>query len=78
MKCRRVERYLALYISDDLTRDEKAELGEEIQKYRKGLTPLIVPITLLRHFTRKYDVTYLRDQAYLDPHPVELKLRNHA
>jgi len=27
---------------------------------------------------RKYDEPYLKTQTYLDPHPVELKLRNHA
>ena len=43
-----------------------------------GLVPLIVPITLLNHYVRKYDEPYLREQVYLHPHPVELKLRNHV
>jgi uncharacterized protein YbgA (DUF1722 family) len=37
-----------------------------------------VPATLLRHYIRKYGVEYLADQSYFNPHPVELKLRNHA
>jgi uncharacterized protein YbgA (DUF1722 family)/uncharacterized protein YbbK (DUF523 family) len=66
------------YFKKMLTAGEKAELNEVIDHYRLGLVPLIVPITLLVHYTRKYDVAYLHDQAYLTPHPIELKLRNHA
>ena len=66
------------YFKTVLTAGEKAELLEVIDHYRLGLVPLIVPVTLLTHYTRKYDVAYLREQAYLHPHPVELKLRNHA
>ncbi|MYL83523.1 DUF1722 domain-containing protein [Desulfovibrio aerotolerans] len=66
------------YFKTILTADEKVELNEVIDNYRLGLVPLIVPITLLGHYTRKYDVAYLKDQAYLTPHPIELKLRNHA
>lgn len=40
--------------------------------------PLIVPVTLFNHYARKYRVSTLVDQAYLNPHPLELKLRNHA
>ena len=54
------------------------ELLEIIQKYREGLVPLIVPATLINHYVRKYDQPYLRDQVYLQPHPIALKLRNHA
>ncbi|MHC1789643.1 YbgA family protein [Solidesulfovibrio sp.] len=66
------------YFKKMLTAGEKAELNEVIDNYRLGLVPLIVPITLLLHYTRKYDVAYLKEQAYLTPHPIELKLRNHA
>jgi uncharacterized protein YbgA (DUF1722 family)/uncharacterized protein YbbK (DUF523 family) len=66
------------YFKKMLTADEKAELNDIIATYRLGLVPLIVPVTLIAHFTRKYDVAYLKEQLYLAPHPVELKLRNHA
>jgi len=49
-----------------------------IQSYRAGLVPLIVPITLLNHYIRKFGEPYLASQTYLNPHPIELKLRNHA
>ena len=40
--------------------------------------PLIVPVTLIRHYVRKFGEQYLLRQHYLDPHPVELMLRNHV
>lgn len=61
-----------------LSSDEKRELLEIIEQYREGHLPLIVPITLLNHYVRKYDPPYLSDQYYLKPHPIELQLRNHA
>ncbi|MEI6668741.1 MAG: DUF523 and DUF1722 domain-containing protein [Acidobacteriota bacterium] len=58
--------------------DDRAELLASIEDYRRGLIPLIVPITLLKHHVRVHGVTYLVDQVYLDPHPKELMLRNHV
>jgi len=58
--------------------DEKRELVETIENYRKGHIPLIVPVTLMSHYVRKYDEPYLKDQFFLHPHPLELQLRNHV
>jgi uncharacterized protein YbgA (DUF1722 family)/uncharacterized protein YbbK (DUF523 family) len=66
------------YFKKQLNHDEKLELLEVIDAYRLGLTPLIVPVTLMRHYVRKYDQPYLKEQIYLNPHPLELQLRNHA
>ncbi len=66
------------YFKKQLTPDEKREILEIIDDYTAGHIPLIVPVTLLNHFVRKYGEEYLAGQAYLHPHPVELKLRNHA
>lgn len=66
------------YFKRDITPDEKQELLEVIGSYRKGIVPLIVPITLLGHYVRKYKPPYLLNQHYLEPHPVELALRNHV
>ena len=57
--------------------DERLELAEAIAAYRAGLTPLIVPVTLVAHHVRRHKVAYLADQTYLRPHPLELKLRNY-
>jgi len=66
------------YFKKDLSQDEKAELREVIDSYAQELLPLIVPVTLINHFVRKYEQPYLREQYYLNPHPLELKLRNHV
>jgi uncharacterized protein YbgA (DUF1722 family)/uncharacterized protein YbbK (DUF523 family) len=66
------------YFKNVLSGDEKQELLEVIERFRNHYVPLIVPITLMNHYVRKYDEPYLRNQYYLNPHPMELKLRNHA
>ncbi|RJP78741.1 MAG: DUF1722 domain-containing protein [Desulfobacteraceae bacterium] len=63
------------YFKKQLTGDEKKELLEIIDEYRIGNAPLLVPITLINHYIRKYEQPYLSRQVYLKPHPVELKLR---
>jgi uncharacterized protein YbgA (DUF1722 family)/uncharacterized protein YbbK (DUF523 family) len=66
------------YFKKVLTKDEKQELLEVISRYRERLIPLIVPVTLVAHYVRKYRVSYLERQVFLHPHPVELMLRNHV
>ena len=66
------------YFKEQLSADEKKELLEILDHYQKGLVPLIVPITLIGHYVRKYDQPYLKQQTYLNPHPLELQLRNHV
>ena len=66
------------YFKRRLSRDEKQELLEVLDGYRREHVPLIVPVTLLNHYVRKYDEPYLKQQVYLNPHPLALKLRNHA
>jgi len=66
------------YFKKKISADAKNELLEVIEDYHRELVPLIVPVTLINHYTRLYNEAYLQDQVYLNPHPVELKLRNHA
>ena len=61
-----------------LSPDERKELQDVIGDYHKGLTPLIVPATLIKHYVSRFDVAYLKNQIYLHPHPKELMLRNHV
>jgi uncharacterized protein YbgA (DUF1722 family)/uncharacterized protein YbbK (DUF523 family) len=70
--------HLLGYFKKQLTADEKQELLEIIERYGKEYVPLIVPVSLINHYVRKYRQPYLQQQVYLNPHPVELKLRNHA
>jgi uncharacterized protein YbgA (DUF1722 family)/uncharacterized protein YbbK (DUF523 family) len=66
------------YFKKQLSADEKQELLDVLDQYRREYVPLIVPVTLLNHYIRKYDQPYLKQQVYLRPHPIALKLRNHA
>jgi len=66
------------YFKEQLSSDEKQELLEVIDRYRQEYIPLIVPVTLMNHYVRKYNQPYLKEQVYLNPHPMELQLRNHV
>ena len=66
------------YFKKLISADEKQELLSVLNQFHEGLVPLIVPITLLNHYIRKFKEPYLNRQYYLNPHPLELKLRNHA
>lgn len=66
------------YFKKIISADEKKEMLELIDQYKNEHIPLIVPVTLINHFVRKYGVEYLANQLYLHPHSIELKLHNHA
>lgn len=66
------------YFKKQLSPDEKQEILEILDQFKQKYLPLIVPITLFNHYVRKYDQPYLKSQVYLNPHPAELGLRNHA
>ena len=77
-KTANVLQHMMGYFKKQLSADEKQELIDIIHHYRQEYVPLIVPITLMNHYVRKYDQPYLKEQYYLHPHPVELQLRNHV
>jgi uncharacterized protein YbgA (DUF1722 family)/uncharacterized protein YbbK (DUF523 family) len=66
------------YLRKQLDKESVKEVSGLIEDYRRGLAPLIVPITLVRHYVRLFKIEYLSGQLYLDPHPKELMLRNHV
>lgn len=66
------------YFKKNLTADEKLECLGQIDHYAAQRVPLLVPLTLLDHYVRKYNQDYLKQQTYLSPAPLELKLRNHV
>jgi uncharacterized protein YbgA (DUF1722 family)/uncharacterized protein YbbK (DUF523 family) len=70
--------HMAGHLKKVLDPASKQELAACIDDYRRGLLPLIVPITLLRHHVRAHGIAYLAGQTYLEPHPRELMLRNHV
>lgn len=66
------------YFRKSLLQDDKEELIGVIEDYHKGYVPLIVPLVLINHYVRKFNEPYMKDQFYLNPHPIELMLRNHV
>jgi uncharacterized protein YbgA (DUF1722 family)/uncharacterized protein YbbK (DUF523 family) len=77
-KHQNVMHHILGYFKKELDSDEKTEIISIIDKYKADHYPLIVPITLLNHYVRKYRKPYLEEQYYLNPHPMELNLRNHV
>jgi uncharacterized protein YbgA (DUF1722 family) len=73
-----VLQHAAGHLKKLLDAGSRAELAELIHDYRKGLVPLVVPLTLIGHHVRFHDVDYLKGQSFLEPHPKELMLRNHV
>ena len=73
-----VLQHMAGYLRPHLDEASRGELLSLVEDYRRGLVPLIVPLTLIRHYVRRFEIPYLRGQVYLEPHPKELMLRNHV
>jgi uncharacterized protein YbgA (DUF1722 family)/uncharacterized protein YbbK (DUF523 family) len=69
--------HMAGHLRHKLDAGDRAELRALVEDYRRGLVPLVVPVTLVRHHARRLADAYLLGQTgYLDPHPRELMLRN--
>lgn len=67
--------HLLGYFKRELSKEQKQEMVEQIEGYRKGLLPLLAPLTLLKHYLREFPKPYLQGQSYFDPYPAELRLR---
>ena len=72
-----VLRHMAGFFRSRLSGTEREEWHEVLDDYHRGLTPLVVPLTLVKHYVRRLDIRHLADQVYLNPHPKELMLRHH-
>lgn len=71
-----VLQHLSGYFKKSLNSEDKREVQHLIDQYRLGVIPLVVPLTLLKHHLRRHPDAYLQRQAYLQPHPENLSLRN--
>ena len=68
--------HLQGYLKKVLSAKEKQGLAKIIEQYRTDQVPLIVPITLLKHHFSNHPDPYITKQAYLQPYPDDLSLRN--
>ncbi|AMO56702.1 hypothetical protein GZ77_03030 [Endozoicomonas montiporae] len=64
------------YLKKSITSADKQQLLKQIESYRSGYIPLIVPLTVLKHFVDVYGSEYIQNQYYLEPHPEAMGLRN--
>jgi len=72
-----VLRHLLGFLRRALSPADKAELEALIEDYRRGLVPLIVPLTLLKHHLARHTLPeWVHQQVYLAPYPKELMLLN--
>ena len=65
------------YLKKEIDSDTKQDLLEAIEQYRTEKVHLVVPLSLLKHYLKRHGSDYIKSQAYLDPHPHELGLRNY-
>lgn len=72
-----VMQHIMGYLSRRIDGADKAELLDAIDRYKREETPLVVPMTLFRHYFRVHPDPYIQSQTYLHPHPDSLRLRNH-
>lgn len=73
-----VMQHMLGFFKRQLSDAHKQEMVEVMDKYRQGLLPLLVPLTLLNHYLREFPHPFIAEQVYLDPFPEELRLRYSA
>ncbi|WLI13553.1 MULTISPECIES: DUF523 and DUF1722 domain-containing protein [Pseudomonas] len=71
-----VLQHLSGYLKQVISPEDKQEVQHVIGQYRQGIVPLVVPLTLLKHYFRQHPDPYIAQQVYLQPHPENLSLRN--
>jgi uncharacterized protein YbgA (DUF1722 family)/uncharacterized protein YbbK (DUF523 family) len=71
-----VLQHLSGYLKQVISPEDKQEVQHVIGQYRRGIVPLVVPLTLLKHYFRQHPDPYIAQQVYLQPHPENLSLRN--
>lgn len=76
-RTRNVLDHLAGFFKKELTKSEKETLHEQIHDFAHKLIPLIVPLSTIHLYAKKYDSHYLLDQTFLNPYPKTLALRSH-
>ena len=66
------------FLKKIINSEQKSDIIKSIERYKEGVYPLIVPITLLKHYISIHKISYIKDQIYLHPYPYNLSLRNHV
>ena len=75
-KTRNVLEHMAGFLKKFLNSQEKQMLHEQIDDYVDKIIPLVVPLSTLKLYAIKYEISYLLGQKFLHPYPKELALRS--
>lgn len=68
--------HLSGYLKRDVSAAERQRLKDLIDSYRAGHTPLVVPLTMIKHHFANSPNAYIDKQVFMTPYPEELQLRN--
>lgn len=75
-KTRNVLEHMAGFLKTFIDSDDKEILHEQIDDYANKIIPVIVPLSTLKLYATKHNVSYLLEQTFLNPYPKELALRS--
>lgn len=64
------------YFKKLLSKEEKEEILASMEEFKSGFIPLIAIIKIINLYARKFDISYLQEQKFLNPYPKELALRS--
>ena len=67
--------HLIGYFTQMLDDYDRSELVKLVEKYRKGLLPLVLPVSSINHYVKKFEIKYLINQSYLE-YPEDLCVLN--
>jgi uncharacterized protein YbgA (DUF1722 family)/uncharacterized protein YbbK (DUF523 family) len=64
------------YFKKYLDKQEKEEILETLEDYKKKIIPLVAVMKIISLYANKFDIDYLKTQKFLKPYPKELALRS--
>lgn len=76
-RTRNVLEHLVGFFKKELSKSEKETIHDQLRDYSDKIIPLIVPLSTIHLYAKKYNTTYLLDQTFLSPYPKTLALRSH-
>lgn len=75
-RTRNVLEHLTGFFKKELTASEKETLHTQIDDYSNKIIPLIVPLSTISLYAKKYNIHYLLEQTFMNPYPKTLALRS--
>ena len=64
------------YFKKHITKEEKVDILESMYDFKNRVIPLISVIKIFNIYINRFDITYLKNQHFLNPYPSKLALRS--